>query len=97
MNDELHLIPYGWAPGGYGGRCPDCGQQFEGEKRCRRCKACAQQLFDDALKERPKQVILGTCSVSIAARDAQSGVTLERFDHLIPPRGGVIKQEDVCQ
>lgn len=30
-----------WAPGGYLGRCVDCGDQFSGDKRALTCADCA--------------------------------------------------------
>lgn len=30
-----------WAPGGYLGKCRDCGQHFEGDKRATMCAVCA--------------------------------------------------------
>lgn len=36
------LVPHGWAPGGYMGRCQDCKEVHVGcDKRCRRCRPCA--------------------------------------------------------
>ena len=40
---------YGYAPGGYLVVCPDCHQQFMGDKRARRCLPCARHVaWDDA-------------------------------------------------
>ena len=45
MGRELpvkELVPWGWAPGNYMGRCCDCGDQWHnGDKRAIRCERCA--------------------------------------------------------
>lgn len=41
------LIPFGWAPGNYWFRaCRDCGDEYTGDKRCRRCRPCAVKAFE---------------------------------------------------
>lgn len=36
------LVPWGWAPGKYMGKCQDCGDQWlDGDKRAYRCERCA--------------------------------------------------------
>lgn len=40
--DRSELVPWGWAPGTYMGRCQDCGDQWhDGDKRAYRCERCA--------------------------------------------------------
>ncbi|MGU3476918.1 hypothetical protein [Methylobacterium sp. D48H] len=47
------LIPFGWAPGKYMGGCRDCHEVFTGDKRSRRCRACAVKALD-AYRTRPR-------------------------------------------
>jgi hypothetical protein len=40
--DRRELVPWGWAPGSYMGRCGDCQAQWiDGDKRAYRCERCA--------------------------------------------------------
>lgn len=43
--DRRELVPWGWAPGSYMGKCADCGDQWlDGDKRASRCERCAMIL-----------------------------------------------------
>lgn len=40
--NERELVPWGWAPGGYMGKCVDCEEDWwNGDKRACRCERCA--------------------------------------------------------
>lgn len=40
--DKHELVPWGWAPGSYMGKCRDCeGMWWDGDKRAYRCERCA--------------------------------------------------------
>lgn len=44
--DRHKLAQYGWAPGQYQGICRSCSGKVHGAKRCIRCYACAEEMFD---------------------------------------------------
>lgn len=40
--DRRELVPWGYAPGNYIGKCSDCSEQFmDMDKRATRCERCA--------------------------------------------------------
>lgn len=40
--DKRELVPWGWAPGNYMGKCADCADKWiDGDKRAYRCERCA--------------------------------------------------------
>ena len=44
MSDfDESLVPFGYAPGNYWCRCKGCDNTFSGDKRARRCEACARK------------------------------------------------------
>jgi hypothetical protein len=48
--DPKELVSFGWAPGGYFGRsCVDCGENADGDKRCWRCRSCAEKAYVNKL------------------------------------------------
>lgn len=50
-DDWKHLLPYGYAPGQYMGKCMDCKEvKIDLDKRAIRCRVCAQKAFDQGQK-----------------------------------------------
>lgn len=46
VDDPRALIAFGWAPGGYQGRCGKCGEMHSGsDKRSPCCQDCAESAF----------------------------------------------------
>lgn len=45
--DYSHLIPFGYAPGGYMGRCFTCETRTMGvDKRASSCLSCAEKAYE---------------------------------------------------
>jgi len=50
---DADLLPMGWAPGGYGGPCRQCGNMLTGDKYTRICRSCAVKEFHQRAATRP--------------------------------------------
>lgn len=49
--DWRHLVAYGYAPGGYMGRCRACGaERLDLDKRATRCRPCAEAAHAEAMR-----------------------------------------------